>query len=136
MQEVAGVAELPLAPPARRRGGRGAVRGRHCDYIRLCEVGCASGEKFLVQVALPPSTGVQGERGVRRQFLVTSTATIVIFLARGKKARDCSGPGWSILTDLTASLPCKAVPGANSTLVAVEEAGTPSTPGPPDYPPE
>jgi len=122
-KEVTGAAELPLVPLDRRPGRRG-VKGQHCDYIRLCDVGCASGEKFLVQ----------GEQGVRRQFLVTSTATIVIFLARGKKARDCSGPGWSILTDLTASLPCKAVPGANNTLVAVEEEVATTTPGPPDFP--
>ena len=70
VQEVAGAAELPLAPLDRRPGRRG-VKGQHCDYIRLCDVGCASGEKFLVQVPpsstvaplLPPTPTCRGSRG-------------------------------------------------------------------------
>ena len=35
---------------------------------------------------------------------------------RGRKARDCSGPGWSILTDITPIVECKPVPGATMFL--------------------
>ena len=34
-------------------------------------------------------------------------------MRRGRKAKDCSGPGWSILTDITESIECKEVAGAN-----------------------
>lgn len=116
---VPGLSELVLARGSeglktrRAIGEDRAIKGRHCEFIRLCNLPqCQNGQKFLVQ----------GEQGVRRQFLLTNEGNIVIFLTRGRKARDCSGPGWSILVDITPSLVCKTVPGAAQLqLLGVEQ---------------
>ena len=73
-----------------------AIKGRHCEFIRLCNLPqCQNGQKFLVQVVLKSyywfsrkganrklTFGHQGEQGVRRQFLLTNEGNIVIFLTR------------------------------------------------------
>lgn len=99
---------------SRRPKKRAAVRGRHCDFIHLCGIGreeggsgCRLGDKFLVQ----------GEPGVRRQFLMAPGSNIVIFLSRGKKVTSCYGQGWSILTDISQKVTCKPVAGLESLSV-------------------
>lgn len=103
---------------------RAAVRGRHCDFIHLCGIGreeggpgCRPGDKFLVQ----------GEQGVRRQFLLAPGSNIVIFLSRGKKVTSCYGQGWSILTDITQQVTCKPVAGVESLPVESDSATSTTT---------
>ena len=50
---------------------------------------------------------LQGVRGVRRQFLVSNSSSLVMFLTRGVKVTECSQ-----MMDITSRLTCKV-----STLV-------------------
>jgi len=122
-KEVPGLSEMVLAGRLmtsteslnkRRARQKGKIlKGRHCEFIRLCQLPqCQNGDKFLVQA----------EKGVRRQFLLTNEGKVAIFLTRGRKARDCSGPGWSILTDITPIVECKPVPGATILPGAEQES--------------
>ena len=107
---VPGLSELVFARGSeglktrRAIGEDRAIKGRHCEFIRLCNLPqCQNGQKFLVQVVLKSyyfevfgersqtvnwslllrlTFGHQGEQGVRRQFLLTNEGNIVIFLTR------------------------------------------------------
>ena len=45
---------------------------------------------------------LQGVRGVRRQFLVSNSSSLVLFLTRGVKVTECSQ-----MKDITSRLTCK-----------------------------
>ena len=103
---VPGLSELVFARGSeglktrRAIGEDRAIKGRHCEFIRLCNLPqCQNGQKFLVQVVLKflvfgersqivdwsllrMTFAHQGEQGVRRQFLLTNEGNIVIFLTR------------------------------------------------------
>ena len=106
---VPGLSELVFARGSeglktrRAIGEDRAIKGRHCEFIRLCNLPqCQNGQKVLVQVVLKSyyfevfgersqivdwslfrlTFAHQGEQGVRRQFLLTNEGNIVIFLTR------------------------------------------------------
>ena len=72
--------------------------GENCDFADLCSLGsrndstCAVGQKFLIR----------GVKGVRRQFLVSNSSSLVMFLTRGVKVTDCSK-----VREMTSRLTCK-----------------------------
>merc|ERR1712126_541360 len=77
----------------------------HCDYLDLTEIGlrndesfCESGGKFLFKAM----------RGHRRQFLMTNTSNIAVFLKHKHKITNCTQ-----LNDITERVKCKPVPGVS-----------------------
>jgi len=77
----------------------------HCQYLDLTEIGlrndsaCESGGKFLFKA----------QKGHRRQFLMTNTSNIAVFLKHRHKISNCTA-----LEDITARVKCKAVAGTKS----------------------
>merc|ERR1712126_612885 len=77
----------------------------HCDYLDLTEIGlrndasfCESGGKFLFKAM----------KGHRRQFLMTNTSNIAVFLKHKHKITNCTQ-----LNDITERVKCKPVPGVS-----------------------
>merc|ERR1711962_1043269 len=77
----------------------------HCQYLDLTEIGlrndsaCEAGSKFLFKAV----------KGHRRQFLMTNSSNIVVFLKHRHKITNCTD-----LMDITDKVKCKAVPGVKS----------------------
>merc|ERR1712121_595531 len=76
----------------------------HCQYLDLTEIGlrndsaCESGGKFLFKA----------QKGHRRQFLMTNTSNIAVFLKHRHKITNCTD-----LEDITERVKCKPVPGVS-----------------------
>jgi len=81
---------------------RKEMKFSHCQYLDLTEIGlrndsaCEAGSKFLFKA----------QKGHRRQFLMTNTSNIVVFLKHRHKITNCTQ-----LTDITDQVKCKAVAG-------------------------
>jgi len=76
----------------------------HCDYLDLTEIAlrnsttCVAGSKFLFKA----------QKGHRRQFLMTNTSNIVVFLKHKHKITNCTE-----LNDITDKVKCKGVNGVS-----------------------
>merc|ERR1712133_276675 len=86
----------------------------HCQYLDLTEIGlrndsaCESGGKFLFKA----------QKGHRRQFLMTNTSNIAVFLKHRHKITNCTD-----LEDITARVKCKAVTGTKSLNISSPVGG-------------
>jgi len=84
---------------------RKEMKFSHCQYLDLTEIGlrndsaCEAGSKFLFKAV----------KGHRRQFLMTNSSNIVVFLKHRHKITNCTD-----LMDITDKVKCKAVPGVKS----------------------
>jgi len=84
---------------------RKEMKFTHCQYLDLTEIGlrndsaCEAGSKFLFKAV----------KGHRRQFLMTNTSNIVVFLKHRHKITNCTE-----LMDITDKVKCKAVAGVKS----------------------
>merc|ERR1711962_1236183 len=86
----------------------------HCQYLDLTEIGlrndsaCESGGKFLFKA----------QKGHRRQFLMTNSSNIAVFLKHRHKITNCTD-----LEDITARVKCKAVAGTKSLNISSPVGG-------------
>merc|ERR1711962_159750 len=85
------------------KSGRKEEKFTHCDYLDLTEIGlrndesfCESGGKFLFKAM----------KSHRRQFLMTNTSNIAVFLKHKHKITNCTQ-----LNDITERVKCKQVNG-------------------------
>jgi len=73
--------------------------GKHCEYVKLCDIvstsGCTNSTKFLLR----------RENGTRRQFLILDGELVLAFVTKGIKFSDCTSK-----VSVTDSVVCKTHP--------------------------
>jgi len=86
-----------------RKANNKTLIGSSCEFIRLCSLsassGCDDGSKFVVKHV----------GGVKRQFIIFNGSPILAFVTKKTQFANCS-----TFTEVTTSVKCKTVPGAEN----------------------